>query len=225
MSDLLRRFDLQFFADDGDDGDPNAGGTGGNEPQDPADGKQDPSKQEPTPKLEEKTFTQTDVDSIIQKRLARERKQWETQLEEEKKKAAMTEAERLKAEKEEAEKKAQDAMRTANERLVRAEVKQLCVDLNIVDSDAAYALMDRENVEVKEDGSIAGVKEALEKLVDAKPWMKGTQKKPGVGGDSNPGDDKATTVYTREKLAKMSTEEINEHWDKIQSQLRQGLIK
>ena len=224
MFDLLRKIDLQFFADDGED-DPNAGGKGGEDSKnvDEKGTGKDEEKEKAPP--EERRFTQADMDSIVQKRLARERKQWEEQIEEEKKKAAMTEAERLKAEKEEAEKEAQDAMRKANERLMRAEVKQLCVDLNIVDSDAAYALMDRENVEVKEDGSIAGVKEALEKLVDAKPWMKGTQKKPGVGGDSNPGDDKATTVYTREKLAKMSTEEINEHWDKIQSQLRQGLIK
>ena len=218
MSELLKRMNLQLFADE-----PDAGDTGGNKPQDPAGDKQDPPEQDPTPKLEDtKTFTQDEIDRIIQNRLARERKQWEAQLEEEKKKAAMTEAERLKAEKEEAEKRAQDAMSKANELLLKAEVKQAAVDLGIVDPDAAYALMERENVEVN-DGAITGVKEALTQLLEAKPWLKRAPGKPGVGTPSNP--DPAPTTYTRAQLAKMSTDEINKNWDAIQEQLQKGLIK
>src|SRR5690606_29562266 len=60
------------------------------------------------PKGDVKTITQEELDRIIQQRLQRERKKWEQQIEEERRKAAMTEAERLKAEKEEAERKAQE---------------------------------------------------------------------------------------------------------------------
>lgn len=205
MRELLKRINLQLFA-----ADPNAGDDGGNEPQDPADDKQDPKEpQDPTPEPEDtKTFTQDELDGIIQKRLARERKQWEAQLEEEKKKAAMTEAERLKAEKEEAEKRAQDAMSKANELLLKAEVKQAAVDLGIVDPDAAYALMERENVEVNE-GTITGVKEALTQLLEAKPWLKRAPEKPGVGMASNPGQ--SNTEPTPEQVAKMSQAEY-EAW-------------
>jgi|GEM_PF-1603434 len=86
---------------------------------------------------------------------------------------------------EEAQKKAQAAEKMANERLVRAEVKVIATEMGLVDSDAAYALMDGNSIEVKEDGAVAGVKEALEALVTAKPWLKA--KEPGpVGGGTNP---------------------------------------
>jgi alanyl-tRNA synthetase len=208
MKDLLKRFDLQLFADGGD---PDAGDDGGNEPQDPAGDDGDPKETESddtTPKPEGKTFTQDDLDKIIQKRLARERKQWEQQLEEERKKAAMSEAERLKAEKEEAEKRAQEAISKANELLLKAEVKQVAVELGIVDPDAAYLLMDREDIEVK-DGAVAGAKEALEQLLEAKPWLKRAPEKPAVGTGSNPG--KSDLEPTPEQIAKMSQAEY-EAW-------------
>lgn len=118
----------------------------------------DTGANEPTggdsPEPEGKTFTQEQLDDIIQRRLARERKQWEQQLEEERRKAAMTEAERLKAEKEEAEKRARQAMEVANERLIQAEVRLQVAELGIVDADAALALMDRSDVAVDENGKV-----------------------------------------------------------------------
>jgi len=44
------------------------------------------------PKSDAKTITQEELDRIIQQRLQRERKKWEQQIEEERRKAAMTEA-------------------------------------------------------------------------------------------------------------------------------------
>ena len=122
--------------------------------------------------------------------LAKERKKWETEfaakVDEERKKAAMTETERLKAEKEAAEKKAQDAMRTANERLLRAEVKATAVALDIVDPDAAYALMDRDAVSVAEDGTTQGVEDALKALIKDKPYLLRQKGAQSVGGATNP---------------------------------------
>ncbi|HEX7021398.1 MAG TPA: hypothetical protein VF171_00975 [Trueperaceae bacterium] len=90
----------------------------------------------------------------------------------------------------EANRKAQEATEKANERLVRAEVKSVAADLGLVDAEAAYALMDRSNVQVADDGTVDGVKEALEALAEAKPYLKAQPKGNGnVGSGTNPGGD------------------------------------
>jgi len=163
--------------------------------------------------------------------LAKERKKWETEfaakVDEERKKAAMTETERLKAEKEAAEKKAQDAMRTANERLLRAEVKATAVALDIVDPDAAYALMDRDAVSVAEDGTTQGVEDALKALIKDKPYLLRQKGAQSVGGATNPAASGNTPgkLYTRADLEHMSADEINKNWAAISEQMSKGLIK
>jgi len=139
-----------------------------------------------------KTFTQAELDAIIEKRLARAKKDADKALEDERKKAQMTEAERLKAAKDEAEAKAEKALATANEVLVRAEVKSIAADMGLVDGDAAYALIDRDSVELK-DGKVKGVKEALEALVKEKPWIKKGEAKGSVGAGTNPGSSNSKT--------------------------------
>ena len=163
--------------------------------------------------------------------LAKERKKWETEfaakVDEERKKAAMTETERLKAEKEAAEKKAQDAMRTANERLLRAEVKATAVALDIVDPDAAYALMDRDAVSVADDGTIKGVEDALKALIKDKPYLLRQKGAQSVGGATNPAasGNMPGKIYTRAELERMSADEINKNWAAISEQMSKGLIK
>lgn len=85
----------------------------------------------------------------------------------------------------EAQKKAQEAEARASEMLVKAEVKSISIEMGLVDADAALALMDRANVKVTETGDVTGVKEALEALVTAKPWLKAKESGP-VGGGTNP---------------------------------------
>ena len=163
--------------------------------------------------------------------LAKERKKWETEfaakVDEERKKAAMTETERLKAEKEAAEKKAQDAMRTANERLLRAEVKATAVALDIVDPDAAYVLMDRDAVSVAEDGTTQGVEDALKALIKDRPYLLRQKGNQSVGGATNPAASGNTPgkLYTRADLEHMSADEINKNWAEISEQMSKGLIK
>mgnify|MGYP001201212351 FL=1 len=139
-----------------------------------------------------KTFTQAELDAIIEKRLARAKKDADKALEDERKKAQMTEAERLKAAKDEAEAKAEKALATANEVLVRAEVKSIAADMGLVDGDAAYALIDRDSVELK-NGKVTGVKEALEALAKEKPWIKKGEAKGSVGAGTNPGSSNSKT--------------------------------
>ena len=64
-----------------------------------------------------------------------------------------------------------ERMRTADNRLISAEVRAVGAELNIIDIDAAFALMDKSGVAVGEDGSVTGVKEALEALTAAKPYL------------------------------------------------------
>ena len=64
-----------------------------------------------------------------------------------------------------------ERMRTADNRLISAEVRAVGTELNIIDIDAAFALMDKTGVKVGDDGSVTGVKEALEALATARPWL------------------------------------------------------
>jgi|GEM_PF-3130431 len=66
---------------------------------------------------------------------------------------------------------AQDAEKRANEKLIRAEVKSISADLNIIDAEAAYLFADKAAFSVKEDGSVEGVREALEKVIQEKPYL------------------------------------------------------
>lgn len=165
---------LQLFADEGGDNGPNAGGNdGGNS----GDGGQGNAGDSGDAGKGGKTFTQDELDAILAKRLARERKAWEQQIEEERRKAAMTEAERLKAEKEEAERRAKEAQAAAHRRIVQAEAKAQALALGVRPERLEYALRlaDLSEVEVGDDGEpdAAAIKAALEKVLNDLPELRG----------------------------------------------------
>lgn len=170
--------DLQFFADGGD---PDAGDNGGG--QDTGDGGQGHAGATPTDGG--KTFTQEELDRLIQQRLQRERKKWEQQLEEERKKAAMTEAERLKVEKEEAERKAREAQQQAAQRLVQAEAKVVALELGVKPDRIPYVLRlaDLSGVDVGDDGVVdaKALRDAIEAVLRDVPELKGSMT-PGKSG-------------------------------------------
>lgn len=119
---------------------------------------------------------------------------------------------------------AQAATEKANQRLIRAEVKVLAKDLGIVDPEAAFALADLSKVQVAEDGTVSGVREALEALAKAKPYLIG--KSGQVGSGSNPGTSTGNAqTFTREQLRSMSPEEIDKNWAAIQKQMEAGTLK
>jgi len=80
--------------------------------------------------------------------------------------------------------KAQEAEVKANNKLIQAEVKFVASSLGIINPDLAYKAMDMSEVKVKEDGTVTGVKEALEGLLKENPYLKGSIKP--IGGPSNP---------------------------------------
>lgn len=85
----------------------------------------------------------------------------------------------------EANRKAQEAEQKAKARLIAAEVKLIAAEMGLIDADAALALMDKSSVEVDDAGNVKGVKEALEALAKAKPWLKKQASGP-VGSGTNP---------------------------------------
>ena len=83
-------------------------------------------------------------------------------------------------------KRIDERMRTADNRLISAEVRAVGTELNIIDIDAAFALMDKSGVKVGDDGSVSGVKEALEALTAAKPYLvKAAAASSGTGSTGN----------------------------------------
>jgi len=84
--------------------------------------------------------------------------------------------------------KAQEAESRANDKLIRAEVKLMASSLGIVSPDAAYKLMDMSDVKIKDDGTVKGVKEALEDLIKENPFLKSQPAAPKkIGSSTNPG--------------------------------------
>lgn len=184
LNDLLR-LNLQFFADD-NGGDNN----NGSEPDIPNDNKNDDSQ----PKV--KTFTQDEVNELIMKRLERERKKYadyddlKAQLEElrkvdeERKRAEMTEIERYKADLE----KALNERQTFEQELakLRESVKQeriknafitAATSANIAYIDDAFRLADLSAVTIDEDGNVVGIEDAIKALVEHKPFLLAQAKK------------------------------------------------
>ena len=88
----------------------------------------------------------------------------------------------------ERQKEIDDVLQKANDRLIAAEVKTVSLELKIVDVDAALALMDKSKIKVNDKGEVTGVKEALEALTKAKPYLVGKQQQSGgAWGDKQVG--------------------------------------
>lgn len=154
-----------------------------------------------------KTFSQSELDAIITKRLEREKKNWQANLDEEQRKANLTEVERLKAEKDEALNKATEKMKNANEKLFKADFKQVANELGIVDFEIAEMLIEKTDLQ-DEDGNVnvAELKTALETLIAKKPYLKVQQQQ--IANLPGSPSFKTTGVLTKEQLSKMSAKQI-----------------
>lgn len=147
--------------------------------------------------------SQDEFDRVIQNRINTAVNKAVEETKNEYKKAQMTNEERLQAEKTDAENKANEAIKSANERLIRAEVTNLCSKLNIIDPTAAYSLMNRENISVNDNMDVIGVESALKQLIKEKTYLVGnnqnTDPKPG-GDDQNNNPDKNKSNFNMNAL-------------------------
>lgn len=144
----------------------------------------------PTPAIEETppptpepatTFTQDEVDRIVRERLKRQKDQFADydaikeraskfdELEQQQK----TELEKAQERAIELEQQAKDASARAQEALLRSAVVAEAARKNVIDPDAAFALLDRASLDLGEDGAPTNIADAMDSLLKAKPYLVG----------------------------------------------------
>jgi hypothetical protein len=97
--------------------------------------------------------------------------------------------------------------------------------LGIVDPEAAQALIDKELAKVDESGNVVGVKEALEKLVESKPYLKGAAPTQPVGTPSNPNPSQTENGTKRYKLSQIQDSKFFKANEKdIMEAVSKGLV-
>jgi hypothetical protein len=122
-------------------------------------------------KVENKIYTQKEIDLIISKVTKKHKLNTEKEVKAAIEKLNMTEADRLKLEKEELQKIADSKVEVANKKLIKFEVKQMSEKLGFIDSDIAMLLLNNENIEIDDDGNITGVEEELKRIMQLKPHL------------------------------------------------------
>lgn len=164
---------------------------------------------------EGRTFTQADLDRIVQDRLLRERQKFADYEDLKSKAAKFDELESAqKSELEKAnerlaalERQAADAAQAAQDALLRAAVVSEAARRNVIDPDAAFALIDRAALEFAEDGQPLNVAEAMDSLLEARPYLVAQQ-----GGSRGNADQGArggrSGQLSRDDLKNMSPAEI-----------------
>jgi hypothetical protein len=90
------------------------------------------------------------------------------------------------------------ANKRADDILIVAETKNISAELGFIDADVAFQLMDKTNVKV-EAGKATGIREALEALKEAKPFLTGKQG--GAWGQKQGG---APVAKTAAEIAKIT---------------------
>jgi hypothetical protein len=165
--------------------------TDGKEEESTDNNKNDDSKDKENSKDKEDKemkFTQKDLDTLIEKRLKRERNKLEDEFKKEIERSKMSAEEKAIAEKEDAQKKANEAISKANSRLIRSEVTIMSANMNLIDNEAAYALIEKDDIEVDKNGKVTGVEIALKELIAKKPWL---VKNSSSDGHKRTGDDQS----------------------------------
>lgn len=199
-------------------GDPQAQSQGDNQGQSSAGG-------------ESKTFTQEELNQIVRDRLARETSKYKDYND---LKSKATKFDELQAQNQSeldkalerasnAETKAAEADTKLRQALVRSAVVSEATRLNAVDPDAVFALLDRTTIEIKDDGTIEGVKSAVESLMQEKPYLKSTTRT-GMGNLNTGVQGTGTTgEFTRSQIA--DPKFFKEHEKEIMLAFREGRIK
>lgn len=176
---------------------------------------------------DERTFTQAELNAIVSDRLSREQRKYADyddlkaaaeQLQE-LEDAQKSELERAQQAREEAERKADQAMQNAKDRLLRAQFIAEAAKHGATHPEDAFALADRGGITEQDDGSFAGIADAVETLVQAGRLP--TQGRPnlpsldgGTGSGERPSGDAAKLTPDELRTAKamnLTPEEYAKH--------------
>lgn len=166
----------------------------------------------------EKLLPQSEVDRIVQDRLARATKGQPSKDElaelrakaaahDEASAASQTELEKATAAREDAEAKAAQAIARANETLVRASALSELAKQGVTNVDGALRALDKTGLTVEDDGTVSGVEEAVKALLEAIPEFVGTARPARVDQGAR-GTGKNDGQVTAAQLETMSAEEI-----------------
>lgn len=157
----------------------------------------------------ERTFSQADLDRIVQERLARERQKYADygdlkaaagklrDIEE----ANKSEVERAREKAAAAEARATAAESESREVRVRAAIVAEAARKGVVDPDAAVALMDRSQLAFDDDGTPSNVAEAMDSLLTAKPYLAG-----GTRASADQGARSGSKVSSQDALRLLETD-------------------
>jgi len=145
---------------------------------------------DPAPKADERTFTQADIDKIVKDRLARESQKTKDKYADydELRASAVRLAAIEEANKSDEQKRdealetaqaAQEALKSENARLaqeaksaqIKSAVVAKAVAMDFQDPSDAYQMLDTGKLELADDGTVAGLEEALDALGKAKPYL------------------------------------------------------
>jgi hypothetical protein len=95
------------------------------------------------------------------------------------------------------------------EALRRSAVVAAAQRAGAVDPDAVYALLNKDEVTIGDDGQVTGVEEAVKALLVAKEYLVGKTPKPPAGSaNAGPQGSPGATQWTREDLRGKSSAEI-----------------
>jgi len=157
----------------------------------------------------EKTFTQAELDAILEARLKRaipadyEELKTLAAKAKERDEADKTDLQKAQEAQALAEKKARDREQTANLRLKRAAIIEAATAANAADTDIVIALlMGDEAITVEEDGSVKGAAKAVKDLIAAKPFLAKSAAGTASGGQFGGQDHKTLDERIREAEGK-----------------------
>lgn len=201
----LLKLNLQYFADENLGENLNGYDGGDNNPPD-------------------KTFSHSEVEELIKKRLARVKTEPPADYEELKQKLKeieekdLSESEKLKkklAEKDSYVQSVEEQLNALKEKSKKDTIKNAFKDAakkeEIEYIDAAIKLADIDSFELDEDGNIVGLEDAVKKLAEENPFLLSNKTKE-IGGSSNPGGQDKT--ITQEQFQKMSYTELTQLYEK-----------
>lgn len=171
-------------------------------------------------------MTQEKLNEIISERIAADRRARSThvgisdkELKALKAKAAkfdefqqeqMGELEKAKERAAQLERELAEANAAKQDSLLRAAVVAEAAKRNVVDPDAALALMDRSLLEFGDDGTPQNIADAMESLLTAKPYLVGGGNQPRGSADLGARGTAEKSQISREQLKSMSPAEIVE---------------
>lgn len=174
-----------------------------------------------------KTFTQADLDRIINDRLAKERKTFEQQIEEAKATAGKSDLEAAQIKLQQTEGKLTEVTQAAAQRIAKTEAKVAAVTAGAKTDRIAAVIAQADLTDaITDDGDVdeAKVAAAIEKVLTDFPEWKAETIPGKSGGELSGGGPGGKPTFTRKQIADMSQEERLKRIDEINDALADNRV-